>query len=438
MNARDIITTAVASTFRSKLRTTLTVIAIFIGAFTLTITTAIGTGVSDYINNQVASVGAHNVMTVTKAVAAASSSDSGPQKYRDNEVTAPTGTTASPPQAAPGTSAAALSKTDITKIRAVGGVLTVTPSVQISPEYIQYTGHAKYAMSLSATAGGTWKPGLASGAQLSSSTSVNQVLIPTTYVHNLGLKTDKGAVGKTVTIGLADYAGVQRTVTATIVGVQNASLFGSDVSANRALTTQLQTVQATGEASTVKAAYAAATITFATDATSSQVATLKKDLKAKGFTGQTVADVLGTVETVINGIVGVLDAFAIIALIAAGFGIINTLLMSVQERTREIGLMKAMGMGSGSVFALFSLEAVFIGLLGSAIGAGAAIALGSLISHVLATGVLSSLPGLNLLQFAPGLVATIILIVMATAFLAGTLPARRASRQNPIEALRYE
>ncbi len=79
-----------------------------------------------------------------------------------------------------------------------------------------------------------------------------------------------------------------------------------------------------------------------------------------------------------------LNAFAVIALIAAGFGIINTLLMSVQERTREIGLMKAMGMGGGKVYTLFSLEAVFIGFLGSAIGAGVAIALGTGISNVLA------------------------------------------------------
>ena len=62
------------------------------------------------------------------------------------------------------------------------------------------------------------------------------------------------------------------------------------------------------------------------------------------------------------------------------FGIINTLLKSVQERTREIGLMKAMGMGGRSIFSLFSAEAVIIGFLGSAIGSLVAIGLGSVIS----------------------------------------------------------
>jgi putative ABC transport system permease protein len=119
-------------------------------------------------------------------------------------------------------------------------------------------------------------------------------------------------------------------------------------------------------------------------------------------------------------------------------GACASLLMSVQERTREIGLMKAMGMSGRKVYALFSTEAVFIGFLGSAIGAGVAIVIGSVISQVLSRRLLSGLPGLHLLEFSPVLILVIILVVMLIAFLAGTLPARRAARQNPIDALRYE
>jgi putative ABC transport system permease protein len=100
--------------------------------------------------------------------------------------------------------------------------------------------------------------------------------------------------------------------------------------------------------------------------------------------------------------------------------------------------MKAMGMSGGRVFSLFSLEAVFIGFLGSALGAIVSIAIGVPLSGLLSRTVLSGLPGLDILQYAPGSVATVILIVMALAFVAGTLPARRAARQNPIDALRYE
>ena len=134
----------------------------------------------------------------------------------------------------------------------------------------------------------------------------------------------------------------------------------------------------------------------------------------------------------------VLNAFAIIALLAASFGIVNTLYMSVQERTREIGLMKAMGMGSCRVFSLFSLEAIVLGFLGSTLGVVVAMATGSLVSSALANSLLSGLPGLTLIAFDPISIALIIGLVTAIGFVAGTLPAARAANADPVNSLRYE
>jgi putative ABC transport system permease protein len=432
----DIVRTAIGNAFRSRLRTTLTVIAIFIGAFTLTITTAIGTGVSEYINTQVASVGANDVLTVTKASTATTTSNDGPAKYDPNAAKGGSSGLA----AAAG---ASLSEDDISKIAATKGITSTQAITQVSPDYIQYGSGGKYQMSVNAVAAFT-KADLAAGAQLSSSSGTNQVILPIDYLKNLGLgsantaKEAKGAIGKSVTIGVTDYLGAQSTVSATVVGVQNTTLIGGGVGLNQHLSKALNTVQTTGRPASLGQSYRAVAAYFDPSDSTHSVDAIKKDLKAQGFTAQTVADQLGTFETVINGIIGVLDAFAVIALIAAGFGIINTLLMSVQERTREIGLMKAMGMSGGKVYALFSVEAVFIGFLGSAIGAIVAIGLGSLVSGALSRGFLSGLPGLHVLAFSPGSIATIILVVMLIAFLAGTLPARRAARQNPIDALRYE
>jgi putative ABC transport system permease protein len=425
MSFLTLLRTAIGNTFRSKLRTTLTVIAIFIGAFTITITSAIGTGVSSYINTQVASIGTSNSLTVTKTVTT-TSTGSGPAKYDPN---------ASDQSVDRGAASFSyLSKTDIAKIKGTSGVSSVQPAVALTPKWMEYGSNGKYDVSISADAGAT-KADLAAGAQLSDSTSSNQVLLPTNYIKNLGFGTAKKAVGKTVTVAVSDYLGTEHDLTATVVGVQNQSLFGSGASANQAFTTALANAQETGKPAAVSSGYASATAKVSSGA---DVSAIKSTLSKDGYTAQTIKDQLGQFETVINGIVGVLNAFAVIALIAAGFGIINTLLMSVQERTREIGLMKAMGMGGGRVYTLFSLEAVFIGFLGSAIGAGIAILLGTGISNLLASTVLKDLPGLHLLQFAPSSVITIILVVMFIAFLAGTLPARRAARQNPIDALRYE
>jgi putative ABC transport system permease protein len=112
--------------------------------------------------------------------------------------------------------------------------------------------------------------------------------------------------------------------------------------------------------------------------------------------------------------------------------------MAVQERTREVGLMKAMGLSSSKVFALFSTEAMVLGLLGLAVGVILAIIVGNITSATLASTVLSALPGLNLFVFAPATVAAVILGVMAVAFAAGTLPALRAAKADPISSLRYE
>ncbi|SBN61523.1 putative ABC transport system permease protein [Curtobacterium sp. 9128] len=425
MNFLDLLRTAVGNTFRSKLRTTLTVIAIFIGAFTITLTSAIGTGVGNYIDTQVASIGDTGALTITKTVDS-SSTDSGPAKYD------PDASTQSVDRGP--ASFGYLSQSDVDKIKGVSGIDSVRPAVALSPKYAEYGNEGKYVVTLSANAG-ELKADLASGKQLDDDTDANQVILPTNYLKNLGLGSEKAAVGKELTFAVDDYQGAEHTLTATVVGVQNESLFGGGAGANAALTDAMQSAQETGKPASIATSYASASATLDSGATASDV---KSALSKDGYTGQTIQDQLGQFQTVINGIVGVLNAFAVIALIAAGFGIINTLLMSVQERTREIGLMKAMGMGGGKVYTLFSLEAVFIGFLGSAIGAGVAIALGTGISNILAGTVLKDLPGLQIMQFAPSSVITIILVVMFIAFLAGTLPARRAARQNPIEALRYE
>ena len=100
--------------------------------------------------------------------------------------------------------------------------------------------------------------------------------------------------------------------------------------------------------------------------------------------------------------------------------------------------MKAMGMNSRRVFLLFSLEAVMIGFWGSLIGVAVAELIGHLADHIVSNGLLSGLPGLQLLAFPAANVAKVMLLIMGIAFLAGTLPAWRAARQNPIDALRYE
>lgn len=430
MRAIDVVGDAVANTFRAKTRTTLTIVAIVIGAFTLTITTGLGTGINQYISTTVAQAGASDVMTVTHTIE--QSTDDGPTEYDPDQVDQ--GQTAGPP----GTTQSVdpITEADLDTIAAVDGVLSVGPVKRISVDFIQAGDGTPFEIGV-----GSFVPGmqviLAAGEQPDSESSERQVVIPQDYVESLGFSDADAAIGQEVTFGLTDADRVEQSVTATIVGVSEPGLIdgGASATPNAALTDALYSTQQAGVESD---SFSSATVRFDPDATPTDIDALKGALADAGFTGTTIDDTLGAFTAVIDAIVLVLNAFAVIALLAAGFGIVNTLLMSVQERTREIGLMKAMGMGSGKVFGLFSVEATYIGFLGSAIGVGVGMLAGTAVAGALARGLFADLPGLTLIAFDPVSVGTIILLVMAIAFLAGTVPAARAARQDPISSLRYE
>jgi putative ABC transport system permease protein len=429
MNTAGILSTAVGNSLRSKVRTTLTVLAIFIGAFTLTITSAIGTGVSNYIDTQIGAFGAKDVLSVTKANEATAEADAGPREYDAEEAIVGADFTQFEIQG--------LTEGDLDAIRAVDGVLDVSAVQQVSPRYIEFDGNGKYMLDVNATANLT-TPDLAAGSALDNSGTEPQILIVSDYVDALGFADAQAAAGATIQIGVVDYLGTMHEVEATVAGVQKESLLAAGAALNQALLDELVATQNLGQPENSSEQSTLATARFDPDATEAQVDAIQAALADEDFTAATVADQFGVIQTVVDGIIAVLNAFAVIALIAAGFGIVNTLLMSVQERTREIGLMKAMGMGGGRIYALFSAEAVFIGFLGSILGAAAAIGVGTAANGFLSTSFLSELEGLQVLRFELVPVATIIAVVMGIAFLAGTLPARRAARQNPIDALRYE
>lgn len=428
MRTIDILRASIRNSFRSRLRTTLTVIAIFIGAFTLTITNGLGIGINNYIDTQLGSLGAADVMTVMKPTEVVEAAD-GPAKYEPESAEELQG------DGPPGSTVLAMTDDDLDTLRGIENVVSVDAAVRVAPDFIQFDGGDRYELAVSDSTG--IAVAVVAGEEFDPNTPDPEIVIPTDYVEPLGFDSNEDAVGATVTIGITDALGEQHLLDATISGVQEPGLFGSSATANNELTAQLFELQSTGLPESTDS-FASVTLFFEPTLDDAGIEQLKSDLEEAGYSGMTVAGQLGMFKAVIDGIILVLNAFAFIALLAAGFGIINTLLMSVQERTREIGLMKAMGMSSGRIFALFSLEAVFIGFLGSAIGAGIAMAVGSLVSSVLAGGFLAGLAGLQIVAFTPLAILQVLLLVMGIAFVAAVLPASRAARQSPIDSLRYE
>ena len=140
---------------------------------------------------------------------------------------------------------------------------------------------------------------------------------------------------------------------------------------------------------------------------------------------------LGTITTVLTIL---LASIAAISLVVGGIGIMNITLVSVTERTREIGLRKAVGATNRDIFTQFLLEAVMLTAFGGAIG----IIAGALLS-LLAAVILGQVVGLGWSFVFP--ISAVILGLGVSAFVGitfGLYPARQASLKNPVEALRYE
>lgn len=440
MTFAEILSTAIGNTFRSRLRTSLTVLAIFVGAFTLTLTNGLGVGIKSYIDAQVAGLGGENLMSVAKAStleATGFSTEEGPRKYDPEASFFTVGS---------GMQFEAITTDDLELLRQIDGVVSVEPVRVVAPDYVAHGDSEKYEILLS-PAPSSIEVDLAVGRSVSEQGTVEvegfeepvgEILLPISYVEPLGFSSAQDALGSVLTIALSDPFGNQREVSAYVTGVMHTGLFGEAFVASPALREEMFEAQTRGLPAFVANVFQSATMELEPGTSAERKEAIKAELRENELAGITLEDQLGAIDAVITGLVWVLNGFAIIALIAAGFGIINTLLMSVQERTREIGLMKAMGMGAGRIFALFSAEAVFIGFLGSALGAVLGILTGTIISNILADGILSDLDGLRVLAFDPVQVLLVTLLVMFLAFVAGTLPAAKAARQDPIEALRYE
>ena len=152
------------------------------------------------------------------------------------------------------------------------------------------------------------------------------------------------------------------------------------------------------------------------------------------FSLQTQADIVGRLDIITNVLTLFLVAVAAVSLVVGGIGIMNIMLVSVTERTREIGLRKALGATQSDILTQFLIEAMALTGMGGIIG----IVLGTIFS-LIATFVISQLMSLAW-QFEFPFIAAILGLAVSTivGLIFGIYPARQASLKSPIEALRYE
>lgn len=431
MSIFETIRSANHNLFRNKVRTFLTILAIFVGSFTIILNVAINTGVNSFIDDQIESLGGKDyIMIVPKS--SINSMSSMMQSSND------------PVEYDPEAKIEAFSEADLDKLGKIDGLdrkdFHIPKNYQV--EYITsgYT-KKKYNVQLGVLPPGNFNIPMTAGELPDRNSDEYLIALEPGYSKALGFKSDEDAINKSVSIMIKDPLTDELTsFTARVVGVQapgvvaiNGSIISSALDEAMYETFMKHYPPQVSE----NTAYAVQT---RFDNTKYTEAEIKEALEDNGFYGMTVSDMMGTIRTFFDVIMIVFSIFGGIALIAAAIGIVNTLLMSVEERTREIGLDKALGMSSGKIFLNFSTEAIVLGFWGSAFGIAVAMVVGYFVNQIVHApgGFLEEFPTFSLFEFTPWNVIPIVLIIMFIAFIAGTAPALKAARKNPIDALRYE
>lgn len=429
MGLFEIIKTANHNLFRNKVRTFLTILAIFIGSFTIILNVAINAGVNSFIDEQISTVGGEDYLVIMKGDASAMMSgmnSSNIQEYNED------------------VQFEFIDKEDIEKIKQIDGI-TGDVTERNSGATVDYIKSTKNDKRFRTTGAGSMPSGnfnvpVTAGEIPAADVEEDLIALESGYPQALGYDNDEDIIGETVILGVKDpVTGKFTEFKAKVAGVQASGIVAFNGNAvTKQLEGKLSEIYDKYRTEAQREIYTAVQTSY--DIEKYTEAEIKQKLSDAGYTAVTVNDMVGMIKTFFDVILIVFSIFGGIALLAASIGIINTLLMSVEERTREIGLDKALGMSSGKIFLEFAVEAIALGFWGSAFGVAVAMVIGY-VTNILVHepgAFLETFPTFNLFEFTPGNVIPIILIIMFIAFLAGTAPAWKAAHKNPIDALRYE
>ncbi|NCS32528.1 FtsX-like permease family protein [bacterium] len=171
----------------------------------------------------------------------------------------------------------------------------------------------------------------------------------------------------------------------------------------------------------------------------SQLANVRDTIESLGFSTKSASDTVQQIDQIFSIFRIVVSGFGAIGLVVASLGMFNTLTVSLLERTREIGLMKALGAKRRDIFALFLFEALIISGIGGILGVIFGYALGETGNYVLNTlAVATGNEPVDIFQTPVVFVIGLFLFSLLVGFLTGLYPSRRARGLNPLDALRFE
>lgn len=425
MNIKSLVTHANRNLKRSRLRTTLTVFSIMVGATTLTLATGLGSGVKNTFSQEVKSITSDDAYYVTKKVE---------ENYEKQQATiVPLYDNPEDP---------VRDQDDLSTIDSTGylfnhqeiRVIEKLPAVEAviipnitAPGYVEVEGsEKKYRPTITVAFRGL-DVATVSGVFIDPKTT-DGVTLSEEFAEELNITAEE-VINKQVilTILNTEEDAILDQLKFTVSGItsSNSFTYGATIYIGEDVSRSIHDVVKT----TTDEYYELVVLPK-----EGQQTQLRDDLQNLDLLVQTYEEKNATIQKAGNVLQAGLSVFAGIVLFAAIFGITNTMFMSVYERTQEIGLMKAVGMSRKSVFRLFAIEAATIGFWGGVGGVSLGVLLGLILDRILLRLTEETVG----MYFPPLQLLLIILLMVTISFLAGILPARKAAKLHPIDALRSE
>jgi len=411
MDPAESVRIALRSIRSHKLRSTLTVVGLVIGIASVIVFATFGASVKAEVVSDIEGSSANNVY-----VFATSADDEGFDQVIQPVIT----------------------EHDVSALAALPGVRTVIPRGTVDANSLTHGNDTVARQRVTATTPETFDPGkTVAGRGFRSGT--NEVVLNERAAQSFD---ENVTVGDRLTLSLAG----NQTRELTVVGIANGTEGQLPVSgfAERPrvyvpVDPFYRTVVESPSVGVRQRAYPQATVVTDPTTTEATKAAVESYLEAESdarrlapagteLTARTSGDFVAQVSSVIERITRFVTGVAVIGLVVGAIGIANIMLVSVTERTREIGVMKAVGARNRDVLVLFLVEA---GLLG-AIGAVLALPIGVVVGYA------ATRYAEVTFALAPAWMATAVVVGVAVGVLAGLYPAWRAARVDPIDALRYE
>lgn len=400
---------ALSALVSHKLRSVLTMLGIIIGVAAVIALVAVGQGAQAQVVGQLQSLGS-NLLTVSPATNFGFSRQGARQNVRqlnNADVDSIRGLATSVSLIAP--------EYDTNATVVYGGKTTNANITGVTPEYAVVR---------------NWS--IANGSFITQENNDNLdlvVVLGQTVVENIFGSTSINPVGETVRINRQNY---------TVVGVLKAKGTGGNTNQDNVVFMPLHTAQLKlGGAGTTTLRSISLQVRSAEemDLAQAQVTAILRALHGiqagatNDFMIQNQADILDTVQQTTGTFTTLLGSIAAISLLVGGIGIMNIMLVSVTERTHEIGIRKAVGATRGDILFQFLIEAMVISVLGGFIGVAAGIAGAQVITPLL--GYSRSLVTAQSVPLA-------LSVSLGIGIFFGLYPATRAAALSPIDALRYE